>query len=91
MGSPLYLRGEDGAISDGAGELSVLPADSKVSFFLKYHYESGKLYYVFYTARGKAPALTRGKAASDFYESLSAKVRAADEAGQERLRRLTEA
>ena len=91
MGSPLYLRGEDGAISDGTGELSGLPADLEVSFFREYHYKLEKLYDVFYTDRGKALALARRKAAADFYENLLAEVREADEAGRERLRRLTEA
>lgn len=85
-GSPLYLRGEDGAISDGSEDWAEKNAGSAASFFHEYHFKLEKLYDRFYTDRGKALAEARRSAAVRFYESLLSEVREAEETGRRRLR-----
>lgn len=87
-GSPLYVRGEDGAISDGSEDREDKAAGSAASFFHEYHYKLEKLYDRFYTERGKALAEARRSAAVRFYESLLSEVREAEETGRRRLRSL---
>ena len=86
MGSPLYVRGEDGAISDGSESHEGDAAGSDASFFHEFHYKLEKLYARFYTTRGRARAEARRFAAVCFYESLLSEVREAEEKGREHLR-----
>lgn len=81
VGEPLYRLKPDGTVSDGA-------EDTEPSFFYEYKFKLEKLYGKFFTKRGMELALSRQKAAADFYSSLLEEVRSGHEKGGELLKKL---
>ena len=78
VGDPLYNMGPDGIPSDGVG-------DTVNSFFHEYKFKLERLYDGFYTKRGRELALSRKKAAEEFYFALLAECREPYELGREIL------
>ena len=75
---PLYLVGEDGAVSNGEN-------DPVSSFFREYHFKLKNLYDRFYTKTGKAMAESRRKIAEDFYHALYGEIAPGYAAGKQTL------
>ena len=78
VGDPLYNMGPDGIPSDGVG-------DTVNSFFHEYKFKLERLYDGFYTKRGRELAMSRKKAAEEFYLALLAECREPYELGREIL------
>lgn len=75
---PLYIRKEDGSVSDGTDE-------GEVSFLQEYKFKLEKLYDRFYTEKGAEMAKERQAAAVSFYNSLLTEASKAHEKGQRYL------
>ena len=65
---PLYVRREDGSVSDGTEE-------GEISFLQEYKFKLEKLYDRFYTRKGAEMAQKRRAAAVSFYNSLLKEAR----------------
>ena len=66
--APLYVTKPDGTIATHKED------SSEDSFVGEYHFKLKKIYGYFYTARGKAIAAGREKAADDFYHALLGEI-----------------
>lgn len=78
---PIYTRTADGTISDGT-------QSDAPSFFHEYKRKLEHIYDGFHTARGRALAEERRKAAVDFYEAMLREVKEPDKAGREMLKKM---
>lgn len=78
VGEPLYTLNPDGSINDGSDS-------DEPSLFREYHFKLKKIYEKFFTERGREIALSRKKAADDFYNALLSEVKGLEKCGRERL------
>lgn len=78
VSDPLYIRKDDGTISDGTD-------DTVSSFFREYKLKLEKLYDRFYTEKGAILAKERRSAAEAFYFSLYNEVNLLDKTGKDIL------
>ena len=81
VGEPLYTLNSDGTISDGSDT-------DEPSLFREYHFKLKNIYGKFFTERGKEIALSRQKAAEDFYNALLSEVKGSEERSRELLQRI---
>lgn len=81
VGEPLYTLNSDGTISDGSNT-------DEPSFFREYHFKLKNIYGKFFTERGRDIALSRQRAAEDFYNALLSEVKDAEKHGKELLKKL---
>lgn len=81
VGEPLYTVNTDGTVSDGSDT-------DEPSFFREYHFKLKNIYGKFFTERGKEIALSRQKAAEEFYNALLSEVKGSEERGRELLKKL---
>lgn len=80
IGEPLYMLNADGTVSDGTG-------DTASSFFCEYKFKLENVYNRFLTKKGKAMALARQRASTDFYNALLAECSAPYVDGKSLLKR----
>lgn len=78
VGEPLYTLNPDGSINDGSDT-------DEPSLFREYHFKLKKIYGKFFTERGREIALSRKKAADDFYNALLSEVKSPTERGKKNL------
>lgn len=78
VAEPLYTLNTDGTINDGSDT-------DEPSFFREYHFKLKNIYGKFFTKRGQEIALSRQKAAEDFYNALLSEVKGTEERGRELL------
>lgn len=81
VGEPLYTLNPDGTISDGSDT-------DEPSFFREYHFKLKNIYGKFFTERGREIALSRRRAAEEFYNALLSEVKGAEKRGRELLKKL---
>lgn len=81
VGEPLYTLNPDGTISDGSDT-------DEPSFFREYHFKLKNIYGKFFTERGREIALSRRRAAEEFYNALLSEVKSSEEHGRELLKKL---
>ena len=81
VGEPLDTLNADGTISDGSDT-------DEPSFFREYHFKLKNIYGKFFTERGREIALSRQKAAEDFYNALLSEIKGSEERGIELLKKL---
>lgn len=81
VGEPLYTTNADGTISDGSDT-------DEPSFFREYHFKLKNIYGKFFTERGREIALSRRRAAEEFYNALLSEVKSSEEHGRELLKKL---
>lgn len=81
VGEPLYTVNTDGTVSDGSDT-------HEPSFFREYHFKLKNIYGKFFTERGREIALSRQKAAEEFYNALLSEVKGSEERGRELLKKL---
>lgn len=81
VGEPLYTVNTDGTVSDGSDT-------DEPSFFREYHFKLKNIYGKFFTERGKEIALSRQKAAEEFYNALLSEVKGSEKRGRELLKKL---
>lgn len=81
VGEPLYTLNPDGTISDGRNT-------DEPSFFREYHFKLKNIYGKFFTERGREIALSRRRAAEEFYNALLSEVKSSEEHGRELLKKL---
>lgn len=81
VGEPLYTVNTDGTVSDGSDT-------DEPSFFREYHFKLKSIYGKFFTERGKEIALSRQKAAEEFYNALLSEVKGSEKRGRELLKKL---
>lgn len=79
VGEPLYTLNPDRSINDGSDT-------DEPSLFREYHFKLKKIYGKFFTERGREIAISRKKAADDFYNALLSEVKGLEKRGRERLR-----
>lgn len=81
VGEPLYTTNADGTVSDGSDT-------DEPSFFREYHFKLKNIYGKFFTERGREIALSRRRAAEEFYNALLSEVKSSEEHGRELLKKL---
>lgn len=81
VGEPLYTTNADGTISDGSDT-------DEPSFFREYQFKLKNIYGKFFTKRGSEIALSRRRAAEEFYNALLSEVKSSEEHGRELLKKL---
>lgn len=81
VGEPLYTLNPDGTISDGSDT-------DEPSFFREYHFKLKNIFGKFFTERGREIALSRRRAAEEFYNALLSEVKGAEKRGRELLKKL---
>lgn len=79
VNEPIYTMNEDGSVCDGSD------SDCDISFLQEYKYKLERLYSKFFTFRGKEIAISRQKAAVDFYNALLWEVSSAYDKGRSAL------
>lgn len=81
VGEPLYTLNPDGTISDGSDT-------DEPSFFREHHFKLKNIFGKFFTERGREIALSRRRAAEEFYNALLSEVKSSEEHGRELLKKL---
>lgn len=81
VGEPLYTTNADGTVSDGSDT-------DEPSFFREYQFKLKNIYGKFFTERGREIALSRRRAAEEFYNALLSEVKGAEKRGRELLKKL---